>query len=424
VNIVMLTNTYLPHVGGVAHSVAAFSEEYRKRGHRVLIVAPEFPEKIAGEKHVVRIHAIQNFNGSDFSVALPFSPDLSDRLDQFKPDIVHAHHPFLLGMTALRVARQRELPLVFTHHTLYEHYTHYVPADSQVLKRFVIELATRYANLSSLVLAPSHSIVKLLRERGVQTPIAEVPTGVQLEDYNNGDGSKVRRRLGIPKSAFVVGHLGRFGQEKNLRFLCNAVTRFMRDEGNTHFLFAGSGPLEDELQAIFASRGLSQRLHMPGAVLGEARRDMYNAMDAFVFASTSETQGLVLSEAMAGGVPVIALDANGSREMVRNGKNGRLVTEINLESFIEAIRWLYQLPPEQRQALNREALNTARDFSMHSCAQRALDLYQPLLKYGWALDDSLFAQWMRMRNLIGAQWEIIEGLTGAAGAAFGQAQEP
>lgn len=217
-NIVMLTNTYLPHVGGVAHSVAAFSEEYRRRGHNVLIVAPEFPEKIAGEKNVVRIHAIQNFNGSDFSVALPFSPDLSDRLDQFKPDIVHAHHPFLLGMTALRVARQRELPLVFTHHTLYEHYTHYVPADSQVLKRFVVELATRYANLASLVLAPSHSIVKLLRERGVQTPIAEVPTGVQLEDYNNGDGSKVRRRLDIPESAFVVGHLGRFGQEKTCAF--------------------------------------------------------------------------------------------------------------------------------------------------------------------------------------------------------------
>lgn len=118
----------------------------------------------------------------------------------------------------------------------------------------------------------------------------------------------------------------------------------MRDEENAHFLFAGSGPLEEELQAIFASRGLAQRLHMPGAVLGEARRDMYNAMDTFVFASTSETQGLVLSEAMAGGVPVIALDANGSREMVRNGKNGLLVTDVNLDGFIDAIRWHYQLP--------------------------------------------------------------------------------
>ncbi|WKD51420.1 glycosyltransferase [Microbulbifer spongiae] len=422
-NIVMLTNTYLPHVGGVAHSIDAFSAEYRKRGHEVLVVAPEFPEKIPGEQHVLRIHAIQNFNGSDFSVALPFSPDLSERLDRFQPDIVHAHHPFLLGMTALRVARERELPLVFTHHTLYEHYTHYVPADSQVLKRFVIELATRYANLANLVLAPSLSIAKLLQQRGVQTPIAEVPTGVQLEQYADGDGGRVRRQLDIPESAFVVGHLGRLGQEKNLHFLCHAVAEFLQAEKNAHFLFAGSGPLQEELQQIFVRRGLSERLHMPGTVLGSWHRDSYNAMDTFVFASTTETQGLVLSEAMASGVPVIALDANGTREIVRDRINGRLVTEGETRSFVRAILWLHQLPQENRHALIRQARNTAQDFSMKCCAQRALDLYQPLLKSGWPMDDSLYTQWMRLRKLIGAQWEILEGLTGAAGAALSQTPE-
>ncbi|WP_299944887.1 glycosyltransferase [uncultured Microbulbifer sp.] len=422
-NIVMLTNTYLPHVGGVAHSIAAFSAEYRNRGHKVLVVAPEFPKKIPDEQHVLRIHAIQNFNGSDFSVALPFSLDLSERLDKFQPDIVHAHHPFLLGMTALRVARERELPLVFTHHTLYEHYTHYVPADSQVLKRFVIELATRYANLANLVLAPSLSIAKLLRHRGVQTPIAEVPTGVQLEQYANGDGSKVRRQLGIPKSAFVVGHLGRLGREKNLRFLCNAVAEFLQAEKNAHFLFAGSGPLQEELQQIFVQRGLAERLHMPGTVLGNWHRDSYNAMDTFVFASTTETQGLVLSEAMAAGIPVIALNATGAREVVRDRVNGRLVTEEKTRSFVQAIHWLHQLPQESRHALIRQARSTAQDFSMKSCAQRALDLYQPLLKSGWPMDDSLYAQWMRLGKLIGAQWEILEGLTGAAGAALSQTPE-
>ena len=107
---------------------------------------------------MVRIPAIQNFNGSDFSVALPVSGLLSDTLDAFQPDIVHAHHPFLLGMTALRIARYRQLPLVFTHHTLYEQYTHYVPGDSPVLQRFAIQLVTRYANLADRVFAPSESI--------------------------------------------------------------------------------------------------------------------------------------------------------------------------------------------------------------------------------------------------------------------------
>ena len=150
-NILILTNSFTPHVGGVARSVQAFAAEYRKRGHRVMIVSPEFPEMPMDEVDVVRIPAIQKFNASDFSVALPIHPQLSDTVDAFRADIVHAQHPFLLGFTALRLARHRGLPLVFTHHTLYEQYTHYVPGDSPALKRFAIELATRYANLCDQV---------------------------------------------------------------------------------------------------------------------------------------------------------------------------------------------------------------------------------------------------------------------------------
>ncbi|BBM03818.1 glycosyltransferase [Microbulbifer sp. GL-2] len=422
-NIVMLTNTYLPHVGGVAHSVSAFSEEYRRHGHNVLVIAPEFAQQLAREEHVLRIHAIQNFNGSDFSFALPFSLALNERLDAFKPDIIHSHHPFLLGLTALRIARERELPLVFTHHTLYEHYTHNVMANSQVIKRFAIEIATRYANLATLVLAPSLSVVRLLRERGVRTPIAEVPTGVRIEDYCGGDGRGIRDQLHIPQSAFVVGHLGRFGQEKNLPFLCESVARFMHDRDNTHFLLAGSGPLEDDLRDFFTQQGLLQRVHMPGKVLGSARRDMYSAMDTFVFSSTTETQGLVLSEAMASGVPVIALEANGTREMVKDRINGRLITGNDINQFVSAIHWLHDTPPGGRRELIHQAVCTARDFSMKSCAQRALDLYQPLVKSYKPPNSARLSQWVRMRKLMGAQWEIIEGLTGAAGAALSQTPE-
>ncbi|MCX2782458.1 glycosyltransferase [Microbulbifer thermotolerans] len=417
-NIVMLTNTYLPHVGGVARSVAAFSEEYRKRGHRVLVVAPEFPEKIKGEQDVIRIHALQNFNGSDFSVALPFSGHLRERLEAFRPDIVHAHHPFLLGMTALRISRAWELPLVFTHHTLYERYTHYVPADSQALKRFVIELATRYANLASLVFAPSASIAALLRRRGVKTAIAEVPTGVQRQHFIAGNGNKAREKYQIPQSAFVLGHLGRLAPEKNLTFLSAVVAEFMQNNPHVHFLLVGDGPMAKEIKDLFASRGLSARLHMPGTLQGALQSDAYAAMDGFIFTSTSETQGMVLSEAMASGVPVIALDANGTREVVRDGINGRLLSRENRGDFIAALQWLCEQTPQQRHKLKQEALRTAENFSMENCATRALALYEPLLKHNWPLDDSLYAQWHRLRNLIGAQWEILEGVTGAAGAAF------
>ncbi|WP_295798243.1 glycosyltransferase [uncultured Microbulbifer sp.] len=423
-NIVMLSNTYLPHVGGVARSVDAFTREYRRRGHQVLVVAPEFSEKIPSEEGVVRIPAIQNFNGSDFSVALPLSGELSERLDDFEPDIVHSHHPFLLGMTALRVARSRELPLIFTHHTLYERYTHYVPADSEALKRFVIELATRYANLASLVFAPSESIASLLRQRGVKTPVAVVPTGVQLENYRNGNGAATRSRYGIPASAYVIGHLGRLAAEKNLEFLSAVVLEFIQRNEHTHFLVVGTGPMQSKIRNLFDAHGLGDRLHMTGTLQGEAQRDAYSAMNVFAFASTSETQGMVLTEAMAAGVPVVALDATGSREVVEDRINGRLVLKHSEREMISALQWMLEQPPETQASLQREALQTADNYSMENCAESALTHYQSLVHQHWPLDDSLYAQWLRLRNMIGAQWEIIEGVTGAASAALDQSHPP
>nr|WP_242523969.1 glycosyltransferase [Microbulbifer salipaludis] len=414
----MLTNTYLPHVGGVARSVDAFCQEYRKRGHQVLIVAPEFSEKIENEKDVVRIPAIQNFNGSDFSVALPLSGELTEQLDFFEPDIVHSHHPFLLGMSALRIARSRELPLVFTHHTLYERYTHYVPADSEALKRFVIELATRYANLASMVFAPSESVAALLQDRGVKSPIRIVPTGVKLENYRDGDGHAARALYGIPEQAFVVGHLGRLAEEKNLGFLSQAVLEFMARNADVHFLVVGAGPMQAQIKQLFDDHNLGERLHLTGTLQGEAQRDAYSAMQVFAFSSTSETQGMVLTEAMAAGVPVVALDASGCREVVEDRINGRLVLKHSERDLIAALQWLYELPPAEYKALSEAALATAERFSMENCAASAISHYESLVHQHWPLDDSLYAQWMRLRNTIGAQWEILEGVTSAATAAF------
>ncbi|TLM76342.1 glycosyltransferase [Microbulbifer harenosus] len=417
-NIVMLTNTYLPHVGGVARSVDAFSREYRRQGHQVLVVAPEFAEKIDNEKDVVRIPAIQNFNGSDFSVALPLSGELTERLDFFEPDLVHSHHPFLLGMTALRIARSRELPLIFTHHTLYERYTHYVPADSETLKRFVIELATRYGNLASMVFAPSESVADLLRERGVKRPIAVVPTGVQLENYRHGDGASARQQYNIPQSAFVIGHLGRLAEEKNLDFLTDVVIELMHRNDDIHFLVVGAGPMQQRIRSLFDTQSLSSRLHLTGTLQGDAQRDAYSAMNVFGFSSTSETQGMVLTEAMAAGVPVVALDASGCREVVEDRINGRLVLKHSTREMIAALQWVHDLAPEEYQRLCQAALQTAERFSMENCAASALRHYQSLVHQHWPLDDSLYAQWMRLRNTIGAQWEILEGVTGAATAAL------
>ncbi len=170
-NILMVTNTFTPHIGGVARSVEGFTNRLRDLGHRVVVAAPCFEGTPACEEDVIRLRAVQGFNGSDFSVPFPITRLLHKALLSFRPDIVHSHHPFLLGDTALRLAADQGIPIVFTHHTMYERYTHYVPGDSPRLKRFAVDLATGYCNLCDRVIAPSDSIARVLLSRGVDTPI-------------------------------------------------------------------------------------------------------------------------------------------------------------------------------------------------------------------------------------------------------------
>lgn len=421
-NIIMMTNTYVPHVGGVARSVESFTRAYRDRGHRVLVVAPEFEGMPEDEEDVVRIPAIQNFNGSDFSVVLPVPGYLERAVERFEPDIVHSHHPFLIGSTALRIASAWDLPLVFTHHTMYEQYTHYVPGDSPLLKRFVVQLSTSYADLCDRVFAPSESIAEILRERGVRTPVEVVPTGVVLERFRDGDGAAIRRRYGIPEDAFVIGHVGRLAEEKNLGFLARSVARVLAAEPDSHFLVVGAGPAEQEIRRACEDRGVGARLHLTGKLVQPALSDAYHAMDLFAFASRSETQGMVLAEAMAAGLPVVAIDAPGAREVVRDGYNGRLLTAPDEAAFAGAVR----------EAMTRHAAgwddwlaavdDTARAYSLEACADRALEIYHQLDATEGQSDED-HDLWHTSLRRIRAEWNILKGVAHAAGAAFGEEDE-
>jgi glycosyltransferase involved in cell wall biosynthesis len=381
--ICMFTNTFLPHVGGVARSVATFAEDLRKCGHEVLVVAPTFADLDLTKddpSQVVRVPAIQNFNGSDFSVRLLLPKQFSAQLDRFTPDIIHSHHPFLLGDAAIRTAHFRGLPVVFTHHTLYERYTHYVPFDSHVMQRFVIELATRFANLCQRVIAPSESIAELLKKRGVMTPCRVVPTGVDTDYFGHGTGRLFRQKLKIAPEAFVLGHLGRLAPEKNLAYLTSAAIKTCQVLDHAIFLVAGTGSAKEKVQADFAAAGLKDRLVMTGKLQGDDLVDCYAAMDLFVFASTSETQGMVLTEAMAAGRPVIALDAPGAREVVVDQVNGRLLAQTaTVEEFAKAIIDA-ATASDRLDEWQQQALQTAKEFSRQASAERLEAVYREALE--------------------------------------------
>ena len=416
--IVMMTNTYKPHVGGVARSVEAFTRAFRARGCEVLVVAPSY-ENAEREYGVVRIRAIQKFNGSDFSVLLPIPIGLARMVEKFDPDIIHAHHPFLIGDTALRLATKLGVGLVFTHHTMYEQYTHYAPGDSEAMKRFIIRLSTGYANLADAAIAPSESIAEALRERGVKTPIEAIPTGVDVGEFKRGSGPGMKAALGIPRGAPTIGHVGRLAPEKNLDFLARAVASAMKREPKAHFLLVGGGPSMRAIQERFEEEGLLDRLRAVGPLSGRLLVSAFRAIDAFAFASKTETQGMVMVEAMAAGAPVVALDAPGARETVRDGENGRLLAREDDKEFAEALIWTLKRGDRERKAMKRAMAATAERMSLDRSADRVLKLYERVIESEKAerkIDESA---WSVAMEKIQTEWDLIRNMAEAAGAALG-----
>lgn len=417
--IAMFTNTYLPHVGGVARSIKTLEDGCRLMGHEVRVVAPEY-DGAEVSPEVLRVPAIQHFYGSDFCVRVPVPNLVRDFMDDFQPDLIHSHHPFLLGDAALRESWKMRVPIIFTHHTLYERYTHYVPLDSPALKRVAIQIAAEYCNLCDLVISPSRSIATLLLERGVKTPVKVLPTGIDTAKFGRGNGARCRQILGIPPGAKVIGHVGRLATEKNLSYLARAVAACLDKDPEAVFLLVGEGEAKEQMLEILS--GNSLRVFHPGSLGGTSLVDGYAAIDCFAFSSQTETQGIVLAEALAAGKPVVALDGPGVREIVRNGENGILLDSAAPEE--DFTRALLRVITDQQfsRNLSEHARRSAANYDVRRCVGRMLRIYRRLIEGGErvALGDP--TQWDRVLSGVEIEWELLAAKMSAAAAALAETE--
>lgn len=372
----MMTNLYPPLIGGIQRSVASFAAALRRRGHRVVIIAPECGAPEDGDVDTVRVPAIQNFGGDVYPLPLPAPGRVRETLDTVRPDLIHSHHPFLLGDAALSAARSRALPLVYTHHTMWEHYVGRT-GESAILRRFVVELSTDYANLCDVVIAPSAGARAALLASGVTRPVHVVPTGIQLEQFTGLDRRAARRQSDIAQDAFVVGHVGRLRPQKNLDYLCAAIIPFLHRHPLARFLLVGDGPSLRGMEAAFEQAGVLDRVVRTGSLHGAALAGAYSAMDVFAFASHSESQGIVLAEALASGLPIVGLDAVGVRDVVTDGVTGLLLpADAHPRTFAAALGQVMAWDAAKRGEVSAAGIQRAADFSMDRCVDKLLDCYQ------------------------------------------------
>jgi 1,2-diacylglycerol 3-alpha-glucosyltransferase len=389
--IAMFTNSYVPTLSGVTRSIVSFRQMLLDRGHEVLVVAPYQQDAPHDEPGVIRMPAIPPLTANEIPVALPLVGYLTSTLDEFEPTVIHAHHPFFLGNTALRVGATRNLPVVFTHHTMYEHYAHYLPGIPETVAHLASRLATEFANRCHTVIAPSESVAEILRERGVTTAVEVIPTGIDTAAFAHGDRTAGRRRWSLRPTSPVVGYVGRLAAEKNLDFLLPALATALDRCPDGQVLIVGDGPVREQLQTLAVDLGISDRVRFTGSLSGQMLADAYRSLDVFAFSSHSETQGMVLAEAMAAGVPVVALDAAGVREIVCDGVNGHLVASANQNEFAASVASLLNAEPARRELLASAARQTAQGYSLAACTNRLIDTYRQAQELRPVDDRGLFA---------------------------------
>jgi glycosyltransferase involved in cell wall biosynthesis len=344
------------------------------RGHEVWVFAPRFVRGAPDAPNVIRYPSVPAATYPDFALAVPYSRRIARRVRAIDFDVFHAHHPFLLGPAAWRMARRVRRPLVFTYHTRYEKYAHYVPLTRGLVEAAAIRLSTRFAARTDTVIAPSHVIRRDLRARGVAVPIEVVPTGVDLARFRPGDGAQARRRLGLAPAGPIVLYVGRLDPEKSVGRVLLAFERIASTVPEARLVLVGQGTEAERLQGQARRLSASGRITFLGVRAHEELPQCYQAADLFLFASETETQGLVLAEAAASGLPAVAVSAPGADEVVRDGDTG-LLTKSDPAALAEAAVGLL-LDGARRRGMAERARGVAeREFDVGRQIDRTLAVY-------------------------------------------------
>lgn len=377
----MFSDSYLPRVSGVVHSLEALARGLRAKGHDVIIVAPAYRGYQDTDSHVLRFPSFRPLRGENFPLAVPFSPTARKRLEEIPFDLVHTHTPFLMGSVAAGISRRRHVPLVFTHHTLYEEYVHYAPLIPPALSRPAVRAyVRRFANRTSCTIAPSPAVAAYLRGRGVSARIEVVPTGtIEPSEFEGLTPEWVRTTYGIAADRPLLVTASRLGKEKSIGLLLDAFARIPARYQAT-LLIVGGGPAIDELQTLTGRLGLGRRTIFAGLQPHRRALECIAAGDIFLFASQTETQGLAVIEAMAAGVPVVAVNAGGVSDGVTHGVTGFL-TEATAEDLADRTRMLLDDPARRRQfaAAGRAA---AQKFSLEHVTETMIRVYDSVRSGG------------------------------------------
>ena len=388
-NILLISDVYFPRINGVSTSIRTFVYQLQQLGHQVTLIAPDYASpKLAtkqatpDEAWIMRIPARGLFfDPEDRLMRMGAVLDQVQHLQKQQYDIIHVHTPFVAHTLGLRLGKWLNIPVVETYHTFFEDYLHlYLPIIPKRIARAIARLISRrQCNAVDGVISPSQPMLDVLRQYGVQQYAEVIPTGLQQQSFAKAAPEKFRQQFAIPQDRPIALYVGRVAYEKNISFLIDMWQHVVKQIPEALLVIAGEGPAEKSLQQQCAELGLNQHIQFIGYLDRNTMLNAcYRAADVFVFASLSETQGLVLLEAMAQATPVVAVAELGTKSILIEGKGAHIAPLVS-QGFAAKVSHLLRHETERRQ-LGRAALRYVQHhWTDQVQAEKLLQFYQQVI---------------------------------------------
>jgi len=380
--ILFISDVYFPRVNGVSTSIRTFAGQLQELGHVVHLVAPDYGVATADEAWIRRIPARKiYFDPEDRLMRYGVALDHVMELRREKYDLIHIHTPFAAHYLGRKLAHLLDVPCVETYHTFFEDYLHhYLPwiprRTARGIARFVSQ---RQCNEVDAIVAPSQPMLDVLRQYGVRAKAGVIPTGLQAQSFAAADGAAFREKYGIPLERPMILYVGRVAFEKNIPFLLRMAVELREMQPDVLLVVTGEGPAEQSLHQLAIELNLQNNIRFIGYLDRNTELNgCYKAADVFVFSSKSETQGLVIIEAMAQGTPVVAIAELGTKSILIEGEGALIAPEDEL-IFAERVNSLLQ-NKKVRNALGAKArAYVEQKWTSRAQAERVVEFYQGML---------------------------------------------
>ena len=377
--ILITTDAYDTMINGVAVSVRNLQSALKAAGHdvRVLTLSQSHHSYVDGDVYYIKSIPIKIY--PDARATVSFNTPLLEDIIDWAPQIIHSQCEFFTFVFAKKLARHLNIPIVHTYHTLYEYYTHYFCPNKTLGKKIVSTGSRLICNHADAVIAPTKKTEHILKNYGVSSPIAVIPTGLSLEmlqkPVDENFQTELKTSLHIPENVPVLVTVGRLAREKNIDFLIEQMQTPKVRSRNAHLVIVGDGPDRSRLEALVSDAGLRENVHFTGMIPSENIYRYYHLGDIFVSASNSETQGLTYIEAMACGLPVLCMKDECLKTILNPEVNGCFFEDS--ESFAKGLMMLTE--KSRISFLKNNALKTAENFSKKTFAKRAVKLYDNVI---------------------------------------------